>query len=73
MQLCPNLSKGGILADVLYTERAGHCIDHLASLSKEYLGIHGIIAVGGDGTLSECLQGLVREDGQEVVRKIPLS
>ncbi|XP_031721545.1 ceramide kinase [Anarrhichthys ocellatus] len=57
-KVAPLFGRACISADVIVTERANHARDHLkteANLDK----YDGVVCVGGDGMLSEILQGLV--------------
>ncbi|XP_061770458.1 ceramide kinase isoform X1 [Nerophis ophidion] len=57
-KVAPLFSRACISTDVIVTERANHARDHLkseANLDK----YDGVVCVGGDGTFSEILHGLV--------------
>jgi len=61
----PQLEKNGIALTVYESEYAGHPIELGKSMDLE--GMDGILAIGGDGTLHELINGLMnREDGKTV-------
>lgn len=53
------LSRSGIEAEVCLTERSGHA----GELAARFLGrADAVVAVGGDGTINEVLNGIARHD-----------
>jgi hypothetical protein len=65
-ELMPKLKEAGIKAEVIYTERAAHATE----LAKQYGSPScGLIAVGGDGTIHEVMDGLLSKN---MLDKVPL-
>ena len=57
----------GLDGETLYSERPGHLIELAASTDADL-----VVAVGGDGTLNEVVNGLMERDERPVVATIPL-
>jgi ceramide kinase len=57
--LQPLLSKAGISAKVVETERAGHAMEVVVEAVSGKLEFDGIVAVGGDGIFHEVLNGVL--------------
>jgi diacylglycerol kinase (ATP) len=53
----------GVVAETFLTRHAGHAMEHLASCPLD--GFNGLVAVGGDGTLFEVVNGLYRREHPE--------
>lgn len=62
------ISKQGLEAEFVFTERVGHATELSASFADQ--GFNYIIAVGGDGTINEVAQPLIGND-QVVLGLIP--
>lgn len=60
----------GLAGETLFSERPGHLID-LAELAV-HDGAELLVAVGGDGTLNEAVNGLLRAGGAAELATIPL-
>jgi len=67
VQVAPMLAKGGVDADVVYTQRAHHAWELMQKLP---LGKYeAVVSVSGDGLLHEILNGLLdRPDWPEAVK-----
>ena len=52
------LAAAGFIAEVMYTERAGHVCNLTYALARDRKDIILIAAVGGDGTVSKVASGL---------------
>ena len=61
------LAARGVATETFLTRYAGHAMAHLASCALS--AFDGVVAVGGDGTLFEVVNGLYRSDRAE---RIPL-
>ncbi len=61
------LAARGVATETFLTRYAGHAMAHLASCTLS--AFDGVLAVGGDGTLFEVVNGLYRRDRAE---RIPL-
>lgn len=58
--------------EVLITQHQGHCIEHLRE-HRNITSYAGIVAVGGDGTLLEVIEGLIQNKHvQNAVTKVPI-
>ena len=59
----PIFENSGAQIDVLETEYAGHAEEYAKKM--DYKGYDGFCAIGGDGTMHEVINGMLkREDGQ---------
>tara|TARA_B100001123_G_scaffold125519_1_gene146245 strand:- start:615 stop:1502 length:888 start_codon:yes stop_codon:yes gene_type:complete len=59
----PIFENSGAQIDVLETEYAGHAEEYAKTM--DYKGYDGFCAIGGDGTMHEVINGMLkREDGQ---------
>jgi diacylglycerol kinase family enzyme len=62
-ELVPAMQKAGITCEVVYTERKAHAVE----IAKSKGGAEcGLIAVGGDGTIHEVMDGLLEAGKLEV-------
>lgn len=59
-QVVPLLNLAGIHTDVVVSERAGHFKD--LTKSYDFTTVDGLVIMGGDGTISEIMNVLVREE-----------
>ncbi|KAL2920451.1 Ceramide kinase [Bienertia sinuspersici] len=58
--VAPIFARAKVRAQVTVTERAGHALDLVSSMtSRELNSYDGIVAVGGDGLFNEILNGLL--------------
>jgi diacylglycerol kinase (ATP) len=57
----------GLDGDTRYSERPGHLIELAAAADADV-----VVAVGGDGTLNEVVNGLMQRDDRPVLATIPL-
>ncbi len=63
------LAKGGYRTELFFTARRGDAI----RFARDYAGEHDVIAcIGGDGTLSEVLTGLMQTENPPPVGYIPM-
>lgn len=53
-------AEAGIKVTVLKTERAGHAWDYIRELDLE--GVDGVVAIGGDGTFHEMVNGYMNRN-----------
>ena len=61
----PLFKKASIELNILKTEYSGHAEVYANTI--EYLGYDGICAIGGDGTMSELINGMLkRKDGEKL-------
>ena len=60
----------GLEGETLFSERPGHLIDLAERAAREGAGL--VVAVGGDGTLNEVANGLVRAGGATELATIPI-
>ena len=60
-------SSAGINITVLHTEYAGHAFDFANTL--DFVGYDGLCAIGGDGTMYELINGMLKRDDNH---KIPI-
>ena len=60
-------SGAGTKITVLYTEYAGHAFDFANTL--DFVGYDGLCAIGGDGTMYELINGMLKRDDNH---KIPI-
>ena len=60
-------SNAGTNITVLYTEYAGHAFDFANTL--DFVGYDGLCAIGGDGTMYELINGMLKRDDNH---KIPI-
>ena len=60
-------SSAGTNITVLHTEYAGHAFDFANTL--DFVGYDGLCAIGGDGTMYELINGMLKRDDN---RKIPI-
>jgi len=60
----------GLEGETLFSERPGHLIDLAERAARE--GAELVVAVGGDGTLNEVANGLVRAGGATELATIPI-
>lgn len=60
----------GLEGETLFSERPGHLIDLAERAAREGAGL--VVAVGGDGTLNEVANGLVRAGGETELATIPI-
>ena len=60
----------GLEGETLFSERPGHLIDLAERAARE--GAELVVAVGGDGTLNEVANGLVRAGGETELATIPI-
>ncbi len=61
----PILESGGLSLDVIQTTHAGHATEIAHTLNVD--GIEGLLAIGGDGTLNEIINGMMtRTDGHSL-------
>jgi diacylglycerol kinase family enzyme len=58
MELLPALKEAGISAEMILTERKGHATELAKQHGSETCGL---IAVGGDGTIHEVMDGLLQD------------
>jgi len=63
----PVFSKSNVEVTVLHTEYAGHAFDFANTL--DFDGYDGLCAIGGDGTMYEIINGMLKRDDQ---RKVPI-
>lgn len=78
--VAPMLDQAGISYDSIVTTHAGHAEEVMAPRGKEgpdgisdVSNYRGLVAVGGDGSMHEIMQGLQRRaDGLEILRNISL-
>ena len=66
----PALESGGMKVTLCPTESPGHARKLVA---EDYDGVDMIIAVGGDGTLHEVLNGLVIKNGHKIAGHMPVA
>jgi sphingosine kinase len=64
------LTEVGVKVKSIPTEHKGHCEELCKSLDLR--GIDAVVAVGGDGTIHECVNGLMQREDEERLR-IPLA
>jgi diacylglycerol kinase (ATP) len=57
----------GLDGETLYSERPGHLIELAAKVDADV-----VVAVGGDGTLNEVVNGLMQREARPVLATIPL-
>lgn len=57
------LAARGVVAETFLSHHAGHAMEHLATCPLD--GFNGLVAVGGDGTLFEVVNGLYRREHPE--------
>jgi YegS/Rv2252/BmrU family lipid kinase len=57
----------GLVGETLYSERPGHLAELAATVDADV-----VVAVGGDGTLNEVVNGLMRREERPVLATIPL-
>jgi diacylglycerol kinase (ATP) len=60
----------GLEGETLFSERPGHLIDLAERAARGGAGL--VVAVGGDGTLNEVVNGLVRAGGATELATIPI-
>ena len=60
-------SSAGTNITVLHTEYAGHAFDFAKTL--DFVGYDGLCAIGGDGTMYELINGMLKRDDND---KIPI-
>jgi diacylglycerol kinase (ATP) len=60
----------GLEGETLFSERPGHLIELAERAARDGAGL--VVAVGGDGTLNEVVNGLVRAGGGSEVATIPI-
>ena len=60
-------SSAGTNITVLHTEYAGHAFDFANTL--DFVGYDGLCAIGGDGTMYELINGMLKRDDKN---KIPI-
>ena len=60
-------SSAGTITTVLHTEYAGHAFDFANTL--DFVGYDGLCAIGGDGTMYELINGMLKRDDNH---KIPI-
>ena len=57
--------KNGLTVDQMFTEHSGHAEEMCKTM--DLTGIDVLAIIGGDGTIHECINGLMqREDKEEV-------
>ena len=61
------LADRQIDSDTLITERSGHAIELVQNSQAD-----GVVALGGDGTINECIQGIMRSERDPFFTAIPL-
>ena len=64
----PQLTTAGVEVDARPTERAGHGAEMAQTLPLE--GVDAIVAIGGDGTLSEVINGYQRREVPGLVARL---
>jgi hypothetical protein len=77
--VAPMLDQAGIVYDAIITTRAGHAEEEMALKEKEVEGISdlskygGLVAIGGDGSVYELLQGIrKRPDCDNILKTLTL-
>jgi diacylglycerol kinase (ATP) len=60
----------GLEGETLFSERPGHLIELAERVARD--GAELVVAVGGDGTLNEVVNGLVRAGGDPELATIPI-
>ncbi len=60
----------GLTGDTLFSERPGHLIELARQAADDGAGL--LVAVGGDGTLNEVVNGLLQASGRPDLATIPL-
>src|SRR3989442_9207475 len=60
----------GLEGETLFSERPGHLIELAERAARDGAGV--VVAVGGDGTLNEVVNGLVRSGADTELATIPL-
>lgn len=63
-QLINILNEEKLNYDIVQTEKAGHGTELAAQAHRE--GYKGVIAVGGDGTVHEVLNGIIKADAEDM-------
>ncbi len=69
-ELAHRAAQLGLEGTTLFSERPGHLIDLAARAARD--GAELVVAVGGDGTLNEVVNGLVRAGASTELATIPL-
>ena len=69
-ELAHRASGLGLEGETLFSERPGHVIELAERAARD--GAELIVAVGGDGTLNEAVNGVLRAGGTTEVATIPL-
>ena len=69
-ELANRASHLGLTGDTLFSERPGHLIELAERAVRE--GARLVIAVGGDGTLNETVNGVLRAGGDADVATVPI-
>lgn len=71
-KVAPMLAAAGAAVEYVPTAHAGHATEVCAAHGLD--GIDAVVAVGGDGLLYECVQGLAsRSDADEVLARVALA
>ena len=63
------LAKGGYEVTIRFTEESGHAARLAAELGEQY---DVVTCIGGDGTLSEVMEGIVHLEKQPLIGYFPL-
>jgi diacylglycerol kinase (ATP) len=69
-ELAHRAAQLGLEGTTLFSERPGHLIDLAAQAARD--GAELVVSVGGDGTLNEVVNGLVRAGASTELATIPL-
>ena len=69
-ELATRAAQLGLTGDTVFSERAGHMIELAERAARD--GAELLVAVGGDGTLNETVNGVLRAGGGAEVATIPI-
>src|SRR4051812_23146479 len=69
-ELAHRAAQLGLEGETLFSERPGHLIELAERAARDGAGL--VVAVGGDGTLNEVVNGLVRAGTETELATIPL-
>jgi len=69
-ELATRAAQLGLTGDALFSERPGHLIELAEAATRD--GAELLVAVGGDGTLNETVNGVMRGGGGAEVATLPI-